>query len=94
MVEAPGIEARWREVGFGGSRGVSFAKTGKTSRSREGAKNARSVSICLAGSDCSNEVRLISQAIVALDAGDPTQARAVLSVVLDVLSADGEERGV
>ena len=91
-VEAPGIEGRWREVGFGGSRGVSFAKTGKTSRSRDDAKNARSVSMGVAATDCSNEVRLVSEAIVALDAGDPTQARAVLSVVRDVLAA-GDENG-
>jgi hypothetical protein len=46
----------------------------------------------VAAIDCSNEVRLVSEAIVALDAGDPTHARAVLSVVRDVLSA-GDENG-
>jgi hypothetical protein len=85
-VEAPGIEGLWREVGFGGSRGVSFAKSGKTRPFRDDAKSARVVSYGLAGSDCSNGVSLVSKAIVALDAGDAKPAREVLALLLEVMS--------
>jgi hypothetical protein len=88
FVEALGIEERWREVGFGGSRGVSFAKSEKISRSRGHAKKAKSISVGLAGFDCSNEVSRVSKAIVALEAGDTVPARTVLGIVLEVLSTD------
>ncbi len=86
-MEALGIEERWREVGFGGSRGVSCAKSEKTSESRNKSMDVRSVSIGLAGPDCSNEVSHISEAIAALDAGDIAPARALLGVLLELLSS-------
>jgi hypothetical protein len=86
IVEAPGIEGLWRDVGFGGSRGVSFAKSGKTRPFRDDAKSARVVSNGLAGSDCSNGVSLVLKAIVALDAGDAKPAREVLALLLEVMS--------
>jgi hypothetical protein len=87
MVEALGIEERWREVGFGGSRGVSFAKSEKTSESRNESIGVRSVSLGLVGSDCSNEVSRISEAIAALDTGDVAPARALLGVLFELLSS-------
>jgi hypothetical protein len=92
-VEAPGIEGLWREVGFGGSRGVSFAKSEKTRASKDGAKSARPVSNGPVGSDCSNEVSLVFKAIVALDAGDSKPARAVLALLLEAMSGQGAENG-
>jgi hypothetical protein len=92
-VEAPGIEGLWRKVGFGGSRLSSITKPRKTRRSRDRAQDEKSVSIGLAETDCSNEVRLVSQALVALDAGDLEPARTVLNLVLEAMAGDDVERG-
>jgi hypothetical protein len=89
FVEALGIEERWREVGFGGSRGVSFAKTEKICRSGNESIGVRSVSLGLVGSDCSNEVSRVSEAIAALDAGDAAPARTLLAVLLELLRSIG-----
>jgi hypothetical protein len=90
LVEAPGIEGRWREVGFGGSRGVSFAKSGKKARSAAGEDSARSVSESLAESGCSNVVRRLSRGIEALDRGELGPARVLL---VELLAALGYANG-
>src|SRR5271154_6976834 len=78
-VEALGIEERWREVGFGGSRGVSFARSGKTSESRYESMDVRSVSLGLVVSDCSNEVSRISEAIAALVESEVSPHRTLMA---------------
>ena len=92
-MEAPGIEGLWREVGFGGSRLSSITKPGKTRRSRDRGQSEKSVLIGLAETDCSNKVRLVSQAIVALDAGDTGPARAVLKSVIEALESHETDPG-
>lgn len=81
MVEAPGIEGRWREVGFDGSQYVSSAKRLKNRRSVKGTKTVGAVSISDDASDCSNCSKRISRAIEALEKGDPLPAKILLEAL-------------
>ena len=78
-MEAPGIEALWRVVGFDGSQYVSAAQRPKTRRSVKGARTRGSVSIGDDAPDCSNCSKGISQAIAALENGDVGPAKTLLN---------------
>ena len=86
-MEAPGIEGRWREVGFDGSQYVSSAKRLKNRCFVKGEKDVGSVSIGLYASDCSNCRKRISRAIEDLEAGNVEPAHSLLAELLLALES-------
>ena len=84
MVEAPGIEALWRKVGFDGSQYVSAAKRLKNSPSVKNGKKRGSVSIGDDAPDCSNCSKPIARALEALEEGDVLPAKALLRALMDL----------
>jgi len=82
LVEALGIEARWRDVGFDGSQYVPRENDGKKAAGTKRGKTMRSVSMGLDEIPWSIVVRRLSRAIRDLDKGNVKPAKALLEALL------------